>query len=43
MVKIKIIKIKQNEFPMTLGVKEVSKYLGINKRSIRIEIMELDQ
>lgn len=37
------IKIKENEFPMTLGVKEVSMYLGIGEKSARKEIKELNQ
>lgn len=37
------IKIKNNEFPMTLGVKEVSMYLGIGERLARNEIKEMNE
>lgn len=37
------IKIKENEFPMTLGVKEVSMYLGVGERIARNEIKAMNE
>lgn len=37
------IEIKKNEFPMTLGAKELHHYLGISEKTARRTIKELNQ